>query len=119
MSVAPTSRASAGHVAVGQTVAFAGRDFQEDAPFLGQGRLFPGDQAGVGQDVDVSLQGGPVGAGGHRLRQGLAVNDDEGHAQGPGLGDQGPDQGRGQVGEFQAGNDMRLATPVQARPRRP
>ena len=30
----------AGHVAVGQAVAFAGRDFQEDAALFGQGRIF-------------------------------------------------------------------------------
>ena len=49
-----------GHVAVGQAVAFAGRDFQEDAALFGQGRIFRGDEAGVGQDVDVGLEGGPL-----------------------------------------------------------
>ena len=77
-----------GHVAVGQAVAFAGRDFQKDAPLPGQGGFLQGDEAGVGQDVDVGLDGGPVGARGHRLRQGLAVDHDERHPQGPGLGGQ-------------------------------
>ena len=84
ISLAPVSRAARGHVAVGQTVAFAGGDFEENTPLLGQGRLLPGDQTGVGEDVDVSLYGRPVGARGYGLGQGLAMNDDKGHAQGPG-----------------------------------
>ena len=98
-------------MAVGQAVAFAGRDFQEDAALFGQGRFFQGDEAGMGQDVDVGLEGGPVGPRGHRLGQGLAVDDDERHPQGPGLGGERPDEVRRQVGEFQAGNEVRGPRP--------
>ena len=98
-------------------MAFAGGEFQEDAPLPGQGRFLQGDEAGVGQDVDVGLDGGPVGPRGHRLRQGLAVDDDEGHPQGPGLGGQRSDEGRGQVGELQAGDKHRVVAPVEAQGR--
>ena len=54
---------------------------------------------------------------GHRLRQALAVDDDERHPQGPGLGGQGADEGRRQVGEFQAGNDDRGLAAVEAQGR--
>ena len=60
----------AGHVAVGQAVAFAGRDFQEDAALPGQGRVLNGDQARVGQDVDIGFEGGPVGRRGPPARPG-------------------------------------------------
>ena len=106
---APTSRAIRATWPLARAVAFAGGDFQENAPLLGQGGFLPGNEAGVGQDVDVGFQGGPVGARGHGLGQGLAVDHDEGHAQGPGLGRQRADQGRGQMGELQAGDEARVA----------
>ena len=68
----------------------------------------------MGQNVDVGLQGGPVGPRGHRLRQGLAVHHDERDPQGASLGGQGADEGRGQVGEFQAGNEDGRLPPVEA-----
>ena len=71
----------------------------------------------MGQDVDVGLERGPVGPRGHRLGQGLAVDDDERHSQGPGLGGERPDEGRRQVGEFQAGNEVGRLAAVEAQGR--
>ena len=117
MREAPTSRAIRATWPLARAVAFAGRDLQKDAPLPGPGGFLQGDEAGVGQDVDVGLDGGPVGARGHRLRQALAVDHDERHPQGPGLGGQGADEGRGQVGELQARDEHRVVAPVEAQGR--
>jgi hypothetical protein len=117
MREAPTSRAIRATLAVGQGVAFAGGELQKDAPLPGPGRFLQGEEAGVGQDVDVGFDGGPVGARGHRLRQALAVDHDERHPQGPGLGGQGGDEGRGQVGELETRDEHRVVAPVEAQGR--
>ena len=71
----------------------------------------------MGQDVDVGLDGGPVGARGHWLRQALAVDHDERHPQGPRLGSQGRDEGRRQVRELQPRDEHRVVAPVEAQGR--
>jgi len=106
-----------GHVAVGQTVAFAAESSRKTPRSRAReasSRVMRPGWARMSTSASMAARLVPGATGSARLSPWTTMR---GHPQGPGLGGQGSDEGRGQVGELQAGDKHRVVAPVEAQGR--
>src|SRR3990172_1750944 len=87
-------------VAVRERMSLAGGDLEKHSVFPGQRRLLLGEEAGMGEDVDLRPYGGQVGAFRNRLHDGFPVHQDHLRPPFPRDGGQRRDQPRGDVRDF-------------------
>jgi len=101
------------HVAVGQAVPFTPGEFQQDIFFGSQGCILFADKARMGKDIDSGFKGSPIGSWKHRFHRGFTVNDDQLCPQLSGSKGQGAYQGRGDMGQLNANDQLGLVYRIQ------
>ena len=101
------------HVPIGQAVSLPRRDLQEDA-FRSRGTsLLKADETGVGDDVRPCIESRPVGPGSDRFYDGLTVDNHKLGSKISGFSHEPMNEFRGNMGEFDAGDDFDGLSPVE------